>query len=138
MKSFKSVTCKCERCNKPFKAYAEMDRPLCKACKDVLAEEQLESMTGQSVPKTMTRTPDDAVANRMRKTDIHLNIAMAEFRAAEERENAAAQTPKCKDCGEEFTITVGEKEWYESRNLCVPVRCPACRRKRRMQFHEKN
>lgn len=136
MKSFKSVTCKCERCNKPFKAYSEMEHPLCKACKDILAEDQLKSMTGQSVPKTMTRTPLDAIDSRTRSLNINCHIRLAEIAAEEDRENAVAQTVKCKDCGEEFSITVGEKEWYASKGLCIPARCPACRRKRKQARNE--
>lgn len=137
MKSHKSVICKCERCNKPFKAYAEMERPLCKVCKDLLAEEKLKSMTGQSVPKTMTRTPSDAVTSRVRRMDIHMNIAIAEISAEEERKNAVSQMIKCKDCGESFSITVGDQEWYASNNLRIPARCPTCRRKRRQAKNER-
>lgn len=136
MKSCKSVTCKCERCNKPFKAYVEEDHPLCKSCKDFLEEEKLKSMTGQSVPKTMTRNPSDAIDGRVRSLLVREEISRAERRAEEERENAIAHTVKCKDCGEEFSITVGEKEWYEAKGLCIPARCPACRRKRKKARNE--
>lgn len=41
---------------------------------------------------------------------------------------------KCVDCGEEFTFTVGEQEFYRDRGLTnAPTRCKACRDKRKEQ-----
>jgi CxxC-x17-CxxC domain-containing protein len=38
----------------------------------------------------------------------------------------------CRDCGQEFTFTAGEQEFYASRNLTNdPSRCPTCRAARR-------
>ncbi len=38
----------------------------------------------------------------------------------------------CRDCGQEFTFTAGEQEFYASRNLTNdPSRCPSCRAARR-------
>lgn len=37
----------------------------------------------------------------------------------------------CKDCGKEFTITVGEQKFYEKNELHLPVRCKECREKRK-------
>lgn len=134
MKTSKSVVCKCERCNKPFKAYAAEEKMLCKSCKAVLAEEKLESMTGEKIPKTMTRTRLDAVMNSCRSINVNTKLMFAEMDARdseEKRKNGAAMILKCKDCGEEFTITVGEKEFYESKGLFLPVRCSFCRRYRK-------
>lgn len=33
----------------------------------------------------------------------------------------------CKQCGKEFTITDGEKEFYKSKKLALPKRCKNCR-----------
>ncbi len=36
---------------------------------------------------------------------------------------------QCSDCGQEFTFTAGEQEFYSSRGLQnEPRRCPECRR----------
>ena len=36
---------------------------------------------------------------------------------------------RCSDCGQEFTFTAGEQEFYSSRGLQnEPRRCPECRR----------
>lgn len=40
---------------------------------------------------------------------------------------------KCKDCGAEFTITEENKKWYEEKGLNIPVRCEACRKKRKVK-----
>ena len=37
----------------------------------------------------------------------------------------------CKDCGKEFTITKGEKEFYDKMEWVLPVRCHDCRKKRK-------
>ena len=38
----------------------------------------------------------------------------------------------CRDCGQDFTFTAGEQEFYDSRGLTnVPSRCPSCRAIRR-------
>lgn len=33
----------------------------------------------------------------------------------------------CRDCGQNFTFTEGEQEFYNSRNLSAPQRCKSCR-----------
>lgn len=37
----------------------------------------------------------------------------------------------CKDCGNEFTITVSEQNFYESKELALPKRCENCRKARK-------
>lgn len=38
----------------------------------------------------------------------------------------------CGDCGQEFTFTAGEQEFFESKNLSAPKRCADCRKKKKM------
>lgn len=39
------------------------------------------------------------------------------------------RTLTCRDCGQPFTFTAGEQEFYQSRGLTNdPSRCPDCRR----------
>ena len=40
----------------------------------------------------------------------------------------------CKICEAEFTITDGEAEFYKSRLLDLPMRCPDCRTKKRKEM----
>ncbi len=40
----------------------------------------------------------------------------------------------CKDCGVEFAFTEGEQAFYAEKGFTnEPVRCPDCRRARKMQ-----
>ncbi|HBT18983.1 MAG TPA: cytochrome C551 [Clostridiaceae bacterium] len=40
----------------------------------------------------------------------------------------------CRDCGNEFTFTVGEQEFYKEKGFeNEPVRCPDCRRARKAE-----
>jgi CxxC-x17-CxxC domain-containing protein len=42
------------------------------------------------------------------------------------------QTLTCRECGQQFTWTAGEQEFYASRGLMhPPSRCPACRQARK-------
>lgn len=38
---------------------------------------------------------------------------------------------KCKDCGEEFILTVEDQEFYAKKGFQEPKRCLSCRRLRR-------
>ena len=44
------------------------------------------------------------------------------------------QSLACRDCGQTFTFTAGEQEFYASRGLTnAPSRCPSCRAIRKAQ-----
>jgi DNA replicative helicase MCM subunit Mcm2 (Cdc46/Mcm family) len=45
---------------------------------------------------------------------------------------------RCKDCGNDFTLTSGEQEFYASKGFSEPQRCGECRRARKMQNNERN
>jgi hypothetical protein len=36
-------------------------------------------------------------------------------------------TLKCKDCGAEFEVSVGEQDWYAKKGWELPKRCKDCR-----------
>lgn len=38
---------------------------------------------------------------------------------------------KCKDCGEIFSLSIGEQQFYHKRGLCNPKRCKSCRKIRK-------
>ena len=40
----------------------------------------------------------------------------------------------CKLCGKKFIFTVGEQEFYASKNFPEPKHCKGCAKKRRMKF----
>ena len=33
----------------------------------------------------------------------------------------------CKDCGDSFTLSIGEQKFYEKKGLSLPIRCKKCR-----------
>lgn len=39
----------------------------------------------------------------------------------------------CRDCGQEFTFTAGEQDFYTQRGFSDPQRCPNCRAQRKTQ-----
>jgi hypothetical protein len=39
----------------------------------------------------------------------------------------------CKDCGQSFTFTAGEQEFFQSRGFSEPIRCKTCRDARKSQ-----
>lgn len=45
----------------------------------------------------------------------------------------ADQQLTCRDCGNTFSFTEGEQEFYASRNLSAPQRCKDCRTSRKSQ-----
>lgn len=45
----------------------------------------------------------------------------------------ADQQLTCRDCGQTFTFTEGEQEFYASKNLSAPQRCKDCRAARKTQ-----
>ena len=42
-------------------------------------------------------------------------------------------TLTCRDCGQGFTFTAGEQDFYASRGFSEPSRCPDCRAARKLQ-----
>jgi CxxC-x17-CxxC domain-containing protein len=42
-------------------------------------------------------------------------------------------TLTCRDCGQAFTFTSGEQDFYASRGFSEPTRCPECRSARRAE-----
>ena len=46
---------------------------------------------------------------------------------------SADTTLTCRDCGQAFTFTSGEQEFYASRGLSEPGRCANCRATRKSQ-----
>ena len=49
------------------------------------------------------------------------------------------KTLVCKDCGKEFIFTVGEQEFFKEKGFDNdPVRCPECRKARKVQRNNRN
>ena len=46
---------------------------------------------------------------------------------------------QCADCGQEFTFTAGEQEFFQSKGYTnEPKRCPACRQSKRSERYGSN
>ena len=45
---------------------------------------------------------------------------------------------KCCDCGDEFTFTAGEQEWYIRKQLALPKRCKSCRLIKKLSYLDKD
>ena len=45
--------------------------------------------------------------------------------------NMSDQTLTCTDCGQQFTFTESEQEFYQSKGFSTPGRCPSCRAARK-------
>lgn len=43
----------------------------------------------------------------------------------------ADQTLTCSDCGQQFTFTESEQEFYASKGFSTPIRCASCRAARK-------
>ena len=41
---------------------------------------------------------------------------------------------RCKSCGKVFTFSIGEQDFYKSKNFPFPKRCKKCSKKRRLKF----
>ena len=44
----------------------------------------------------------------------------------------SVEVKRCADCGDEFTLTAADREFFERRALYLPKRCVGCRRLRRL------
>ena len=40
----------------------------------------------------------------------------------------------CRDCGRHFVFSIGEQQFYKSKNFPFPKRCKKCSKKRRRKF----
>jgi len=47
------------------------------------------------------------------------------------------KTLKCKDCGADFIFTEGEQTFYAEKNFPEPIRCPECRKNKKMRASNK-
>src|SRR5438128_9757816 len=60
-------------------------------------------------------------------------LARRAFLQREPSSMSADTTLTCRDCGQAFTFTSGEQDFYASRGFSEPTRCPDCRAARKAQ-----
>lgn len=72
--------------------------------------------------------------NRMAKDNwLLLGRCHAQVVAREVQESMTDRSLTCRDCGQQFTFTAGEQEFYTQRGFSEPQRCPDCRAARKTQ-----
>ena len=128
MSKYKKEIKHCEKCNKPFSVYTNSTETLCAKCKEAVLEDTLRK-NGYSAKHRMVRNILDAV-------NESLSVTEAASRAA--RDSIASIQKTCRDCGKPFEITRAERIFFESHNMALPKRCPACRKARKEARKENN
>lgn len=128
MGKYKKEIKHCEKCNKPFSVFPDSTETLCAKCKEAVLEDTL-LKNGYATKHRFVRSVMDSVSER------HA-IAETEFRASCDSNTSVQKT--CRDCGKTFEITRAERIFFESHNMALPKRCPACRKARKEARKENN
>lgn len=97
---------------------------------------QLEGLSNEKINWNMVNEVLSYQNERLDFNDFEKVSSLEEFE--EVRSHAiSAEVPEfnepyyrkvCKTCGETFTLTRGEIDYFQKKNLCIPVRCYACRK----------
>lgn len=128
MGKYKKEIKRCEKCNKPFSVFKNSTETLCTSCKRDNLEETLRK-NGYAPQHRFVRSNMDSVLER-------LAIVEAEFNASCDSNTSVQKM--CRDCGKVFKISRAERIFFESHNMALPKRCPACRKVRKEASKEDN
>lgn len=128
MSKYKKEIRHCEKCNKPFSVFPNSPETLCAKCKETVLEDTLRK-NGYATKHRFVRNVTDSVLER-------LAIVEAEFKASCDSNTSIEKT--CRDCGKVFKILRSERIFFESHNMALPKRCPACRKARKEARKENN
>lgn len=128
MGKYKKEIKHCEKCNKPFSVFPNSTETLCKSCKRNNLEETLRK-NGHAPQHTLVRSFRDSLNEAFAVED-------AAIRASWDGDTSIEKT--CRDCGKVFEITCAERIFFESHNMALPKRCPACRKARKEARKENN
>lgn len=128
MSKYKKEIKHCEKCNKPFSVFPNSTETLCTSCKRSNLEETLRK-NGHAPQHTLVRNPYDSIKELFAIKD-------AARRASWDVDTSIEKT--CRDCGKVFEITRAERIFFESHNMALPKRCPACRKARKEARKENN
>lgn len=118
----------CEKCNKLFSVFPNSTETLCKSCKRNNLEETLRR-NGHAPQHMLVRRPYDGIEEAFAVED-------AARRASWDWDTSVQKI--CRDCGKPFEITRAERIFFESHNMALPKRCPACRKARKEARKENN
>lgn len=128
MGKYKKEIKHCEKCNEPFSVFPNSTETLCKSCKRNNLEETLRK-NGHAPQHTLVRSFRDSLNEAFAVED-------AVIRASWDGDTSIEKT--CRDCGKVFEITRAERIFFESHNMALPKRCPACRKARKEARKENN
>ena len=128
MGKYKKEIKHCEKCNKPFSVFPNSTETLCANCKRNNLEETLRR-NGHAPQHMLVRRPYDRFKESFAIED-------ASIRAPLDENISIKKT--CRDCGKVFEITRAERIFFESHNMALPKRCPACRKARKEARKENN
>lgn len=128
MSKYKKEVKHCEKCNKPFSVFPNSTETLCASCKRTNLEETLRK-NGHAPQHTLVRSFRDSLNEVFAVEDA--------ARWASWDENTSIEKMCC-DCGKTFKITRAERIFFESHNMALPKRCPACRKARKEARKENN
>lgn len=128
MSKYKKEIRHCEKCNKPFSVFPNSTETLCAKCKKVVLEDTLRK-NGYATKHRFVRSVMDSVSEQQAITET-------EFRASCDSNTSVQKT--CRDCGKAFEISRAERIFFESHNMALPKRCPACRKARKEARKENN
>ena len=128
MSKYKKEIKHCEKCNKPFSVFPNSTETLCASCKKGNLEEVLRK-NGHAPQHTLVRSPYDGFKEAFAVED-------AARRASWDGDTSIEKT--CRDCGKTFKISRAERIFFESHNMALPKRCPACRKVRKEARKENN
>ena len=72
-------------------------------------------------------------------TDVEIQECLKLVEDTEENKDVANRDGEdieiiCRDCGKVFVFSIGEQEFYKSKNFPDPKRCRQCSKKRRLKF----
>lgn len=128
MGKYKKEIKHCEKCNKPFSVFPNSTETLCTSCKRDNLEETLRK-NGYAPQHTLVRSFRDSLNEALAVED-------AARRASWDGDTSIEKT--CRDCGKVFEITRAERIFFESHNMALPKRYPACRKARKEARKESN
>lgn len=128
MSKYKKEIKHCEKCNKPFSVFPNSTETLCTSCKKDNLEEVLRR-NGHAPQHTLVRSHYDGIKEAFA-------VEYAARRASGDKNASIEKT--CRDCGRAFEISRSERIFFESHNMALPKRCPACRKARKEARKENN
>lgn len=128
MSKYKKEIKHCEKCNKPFSVFPNSTETLCTSCKRDNLEKTLRR-NGHAPQHMLVRRPYDGIEEAFAVED-------AARRASWDWDTSVQKI--CRDCGKPFEITRAERIFFESHNMALPKRCPACRKVRKEARKENN